>query len=195
MRTFDHTIETHFAISIVESDIDRAKKSFAKETLTWKQRRLIVKIEVSNAIVFSQMNVKYYYDNKHQSLIMKVDDQALIRLHREYDIFSISIFEKKLRQQYVDSFKILEKIDRLVYRLNLSSHWRIHSILFVTQLKSTSLENDLFDRQRSTLLDSIFVRDNIDKIKSYELNRVIDKRSIARRNTKYLVRWKEYESK
>ena len=51
IETFDFTIGT--------------RKSFADDALTLKQRRLIVRIEVSNAIAFAQINAKYYYDSKH----------------------------------------------------------------------------------------------------------------------------------
>ena len=81
-----------------------------------------VKVEIVDSIVFAQMNVKHHYDRKHQSFYMKSDDHVFIRLHRDYDISSIVVFDLKFSQQYVDSFKILEKIDQLSYRLNLLSH-------------------------------------------------------------------------
>ena len=90
--------------------------------LFFKNFRFIVRIKAFDVIVFAQMNVKYYYDEKHQSLFMKSDDYALIRLHREYDILFTTILNSKLNQQYARSFKILKKIDRLTYRLKFSSH-------------------------------------------------------------------------
>ena len=63
--------------------------------LSFKDLRLIVRIKTFDVIVFAQMNVKYYYDEKHQSLFMKFDDYALIRLHREYDILFTTILNSK----------------------------------------------------------------------------------------------------
>ena len=54
--------------------------------LSFKNLRFIVHTEAFDVIAFVQMNVKYYYDEKYQSLFMKLDDHVLIRLHREYDI-------------------------------------------------------------------------------------------------------------
>jgi hypothetical protein len=66
--------------------------------------------------------MKHHYDRKHQPLNMKVKDFALLRLHKEYNISISKVLEKKLSQQYAGSFKIIEKIDSLAYRLNLSRH-------------------------------------------------------------------------
>ena len=107
-----------------------------------------VKIEIVNSIVFVQMNIKHHYDRKHQSFYMKFDDHVFIQLHRDYDISSIVVFNFKFNQQYVDFFKILKKIDQLLYRLNLFSHWRIHSMLLIIQLKSTSFDSNLYRKSR-----------------------------------------------
>lgn len=57
----------------------------------------------------------------------------------------------------------------------------------MTQLKSILLKKNLFDRSRSTYFSFVFVRNNIDKIKLYEFDCIIDKRSIVRCDSKYLV--------
>ena len=170
-------------------------KSFADDDdLSLKNRRMIARAKIFDAIVFAQMNVKHQYDDKHQSLFMKADDQILIRLHRDYDIFFIAMLDKKLSQQFVELFKILKRIERLTYRLKLFDHWRIHLVLFVAQLKLVSKTSNLFNRSRSNHSKSVFVRDDIDKVKFYEVEEVVDKRLSDKRDTKYLIRWKEYDS-
>lgn len=52
-------------ISAKTSNSSIETKPFAKKNLILKQRRLIVKTKVFNAIAFAQMNAKYYYNNKH----------------------------------------------------------------------------------------------------------------------------------
>ena len=126
---------------------------------------------------------------------MKLDDYALIRLHREYDISFTTILSSKFSQQYAKSFKILKKIDCLTYRLKLSSHWRIHSILSMTQLKLAVKRINSYNRFRSNHPPSIFVKKDIDIVKSYRLKKMIDKRFIKRRDTEYLIKWKEYDEK
>ena len=95
------------------------RKFFAKSFFNVVVR---VRSEIVDVIVFVQMINKYYYDRKHQFLFMKIDDYALIRLHHEYNILTIDVLNKKLNQQYVDSFKIFEKIDNFAYRLKFLNY-------------------------------------------------------------------------
>ena len=53
---------------------------------------------------------------------MKLNNYVYIRFHKSYNISIIVVFDFKYNQQYVDFFKILKKIDRLIYRLNLFNH-------------------------------------------------------------------------
>ena len=140
------------------------------------------------------MNAKYYYDEKHQSFFMKSKDSAFIQLHKKYNISFITVLDLKLNQQYVEPFKILKKIERLVYRLKFSQHWRIYSMLSIIQLKSSLSKIDSFDRFKFNHFSWIFVKDDIENVKSYTLKKMINKRLIARREPKYLIRWKEYKS-
>ena len=102
--------------------IDLTKFFADDDDLSLKNRRMIARTKISDAIAFAQMNAKHQYDDKHQSLFMKADDQTLIRLHRDYDILFIAMLDKKLSQQFVELFKILKRIERLTYRLKLFDH-------------------------------------------------------------------------
>ena len=53
---------------------------------------------------------------------MRKNDYAFIRSHKKYDISFIVVLKFKYNQQYVDFFRILKRINRLIYRLNLSLH-------------------------------------------------------------------------
>ena len=161
--------------------------------LTLKKRRLITRQNASDVIIFDQMNAKFHYDRKHESMFMKQEDVALIKLHKSYNISSA--ISKKYDQQFVESFSIIEKIDRLTYRLNISSNWSIHSIFSVAQLKRCSSSSaDSFKRFRSNHSDFVFVNDDTANVKFFELSRIINKRMIKKRNVEYLVEWKSYES-
>ena len=140
------------------------------------------------------MNAKHHYDRKHQPLFMKIDDYALLRLHRGYEIPSTARYESKYSQQYVDPFKILKRIGRLAYRLEIPSHWRIHPVFTVTQLKPVPPPtDDPFNRQRPDHPDSVFVEKNTQRVKSFEIERLINKRETAKRDSEYLIRWKGYD--
>ena len=81
----------------------------------------------------------------------------------------------------------------MIYRLNLSTHWRIYSIFFVAQLKFVSFESNFYQRFRFNHFDSMFVENDIQRVKFYEIDFLINKREFARREFKYLIRWKEYD--
>ena len=164
-------------------------KFFADEEFSLKDRRFIAHIEIFDVMTFAQMNAKYYHDEKHQVFFMKSKDSVFIWLYREYNILFIIIFDLKLNQQYADSFKIIKKIECLIYRLKLLQHWRIHLMLSITQLKSSlSSRIDFFDRFKFNHFSSIFVKDDINNIKSYILKKMINKRLIVRRESKYLIK-------
>ena len=48
-----------------------------------------IRVKIANFIIFVQMNTKHNYDKNYQSLFMKIDDYALLRLHRDYEILFI----------------------------------------------------------------------------------------------------------
>ena len=94
-------------------------KPFADDEFFLNDHRFIARLKIFDVMIFAQMNVKYYYEKKHQSFFMKSENFVFIRLHREYDILFTIVLEFKFNQQYAEFFKILEKIGRLVYRLKL----------------------------------------------------------------------------
>ena len=169
-----------------------SRKPFAGASFSAATR---VRSEVADVIAFAQMVSKYYYDRKHQLLFMKTGDYALIKLHHGYNISAIEVLGKKLSQQYIGSFKVLEKVGNLAYRLKLPDHWRIHSVLFIAQLESVpSPMDDFFNRSRPDQPDSVFVEGDTNRVKSWEIERFINKRQIKRRGDEYLVRWKGWGS-
>ena len=103
-------------------------KSFEKSSLSLSQ---MTRLEAADVLIFAQMNFKFYYDRKHQSTNLVVDDWAQIRLHKDYDISSIAVLDNKFNQQYTILFRVTKKIDRLAYRLNILKEWTIHSIFSI----------------------------------------------------------------
>ena len=167
-------------------------KSFEESSLSLSQ---MTQLKAADALIFAQMNFKFYYDRKHQSTNLVVDDWTQIRLHKNYDIFLIAMLDNKLNQQYIALFRVTKKIDRLAYRLNIFKKWIIHSIFSIAQLKSCfDSTKDFFRRHRFTQSNSVFVEKNIDLIKFFELKRIINKRMIVRREVEYLIKWKDYDS-
>ena len=84
-----------FVDELKELSIVDSRKSFANASFSTVTR---TRFEIVDVIAFAQMTNKHYYDRKHQSLFMKVDEYALIRLHRDYDISFTEILDSKLSQ-------------------------------------------------------------------------------------------------
>lgn len=62
----------------------------------------------------------------------------MLKFHKSYLIPSFIGVTKKLTQQYVGPFKIIEKVGKLAYRLDVLSNWRIHPVFSVVQLEPAS---------------------------------------------------------
>ena len=156
----------------------------------------IVRAKINDVITLNQMYFKLKYNRKHQSLYMRIDDWTFLRLHKKYKISTTTRLRKKLSQQYVDSFQITKKIDRLIYRFVISKFWRVHFVFIIIQLKSiSSSSTNFFRRSRFTKSNFVFVERDIDRVKFYEMKRLLNKRQTIRRKIKYFVKWKSYESK
>lgn len=143
---------------------------------------------VAKAVCFVLFNQKITYNRKYQLLFMKVGKWAMLQLHKRYSILATAEVTKKLTQQYVSLFRIIEKIGCLTYRLDVSSDWRIHPVFSVAQLElALPLAEDPFGRHFSSNPPPIFVED---KVKSFEIERIFNKRQIKKekgRAIEYLV--------
>ena len=158
--------------------------------------RLLYRKKVSDAIFFANSFMKIYYDFRHVSLLFKSNDKTYLRLHKRYNLSND--YSKKLFAQKCDSFTVKKRVEKLAYELKLSSTWRVHSVISVTQLKSVTFSSDLYNRSRSNYFDSVHGNEDIKNNKSYEIERILNKRirKFERINvTQYLIRWKEYDSK
>ena len=132
------------------------------------------------------MTIKHYYNNKHQSKFFNVDDDVMLRLHKDYSI--LIVINKKLAQQYAGLFKILKQIRKLVYKLKLSSHWKIHSVISIAHLES--YRADVFNHSWLSHSDMIYMKEDTDEYRSYVIEKLIDKsvQIICRKlQIKYLV--------
>ena len=182
----------NFIVVVVDANSSLSFDIFIDVNFSFVTR---TRIKIADFIVFVQMKIKRHYDDKHKSIYMRERDYVFIKLHHEYDILSTTILELKFNQQFADSFRVLKRVRRLVYRLELFSHWRIYSILFIAQLESISVSiENFFKRHKIESFESIFVESDTNKIKFFEIERLMNKRQIARRDSKYLIRWKDCES-
>ena len=154
----------------------------------------IARMEVQDAINWAQMNQKFHYDRKHHPQFLRRDDYALLRLHKGYDIPANKALKRKIGQQYVRPFRVLERIDRLAYKLNLPEDWRIHNVFIIAQLKPCSNPAiDPFNRPRPTNPRPVNAKRD-DLPPEWDVTRILDSRVTARGRTQYLIRWEGYEA-
>ena len=152
---------------------------------------IAIQITVSDSIAMKQITFKNIYAQKHKAINLKIKNWALLQLHKGYRISLVIVLNFKLLQQYVESFEIVEKIDNLTYKLNISFHWNIWSEIFIAQLKFSS-----FSFRNHLSLSFISMKDKSvnDKIRLYEIKKVLITRNNFGRNIEYFVKWLDYDA-
>ncbi len=94
--------------------------------------------------------------------------------------------------------KVVEKIGRLAYRLDIPLHWRVHLVFTIAQLEPCPPpQNDPYQRPRPDEPPTVFVEGDTKDWNSFELEHLLNRRVTRRgRNatprTEYLARWKGY---
>lgn len=149
--------------------------------------RAIIRLKANDNIAFGQMLIKHVYDRNHKFIIFNEEDWVLLRLHTGYEISIIVILGKKLSQQYSRPFRILKKIDKLAYKLDLLIHYAIWPVIFVAHLEPFSPPSEDPYARVAPLASSIHVDDDTKNVRSYEIEKLLAKRLINR-GVEYLVR-------
>ena len=143
------------------------------------------------------MNAKYQYDRAHYPQFLRAGDWALLRLYRRYDIPANKLTGRKYGQQAVGPFRVLERIGRLAYRLDIPEDWKIYDVFTITQLEPCPDPSDNpFKRPRPAKPGPVLT-DRDDMPPEWELDRILDKRLVPRGrrvSTEYLLRWQGWGS-
>ena len=147
--------------------------------------------EAEESLAFTQLSAKIQYDWHHCPLAMKVKNLAYILLHWKYSLLRLK--NRKFMNQRAGPFLIKRKIESLTYELKLSEEWKIHSVIFIAQLKSAFKGNDLYKRLSSDHSSSVIEENNFYKLK-WLLNKRTQRYEWGKLWTEYLVKWKSYES-
>ena len=116
----------------------------------------------------------------------------MLRLHKRYSIPATLEITKKLTQQYVGPFQIDSKVERLAYRLKIPRDWKIHPFFSVAQLEPVPppTKDPLFHSYPTHPLP-VFVDGDKDSVKSFEVERLLNKRTNRQgrgNSVEYLVR-------
>ncbi|KAI1000757.1 hypothetical protein K3495_g7440 [Podosphaera aphanis] len=93
-------------------------------------------IDTKDAIKLAAMYMKKNYDKKHTPMFFEVGQYVMLRLHRGYKVPGLENRNTKIEQQFAGPFKVLRKIGRLAYRLELPTSTKsIHPVINVAYLE------------------------------------------------------------
>ena len=70
-----------------------------------------------NTLIFAMFDIKTRYDSKYKTIEIKMEKKVYIKFHYEYRLSRLK--NKKLFNQKIEFFKILNKYKKLAYKLNI----------------------------------------------------------------------------
>ncbi|KAF7852733.1 hypothetical protein EAF04_010926 [Stromatinia cepivora] len=144
------------------------------------------RIEAIDAIKFAAMFMKRHYDRRHKPMFFNTGDYVSLRLHRGYNMPGVAERNTKIEQQFAGPFKVLERVGRLAYRIELPDAMKVHPVISVAHLEPAP--DPTQDPYRRPFAQGI--------LQNPELvpERILRKREQRRRGggvlTEYLIRFK-----
>ncbi len=158
-----------------ESNVDA--KNFLKQ-------RNRIRQDIMNFLRLAQTRMTIIFDVKHKSFRFK--KKMFLKMTKlrksEYHVFNQSFLSsKKLR-----SFKIIHKMNSLVYELKLSNFMKNHSIISIIHLKQ--VKKNSFERTVFTTSSSLTENDE----KMFVIEKILKKRSLNDTN-ELLIKWKDWK--
>ncbi len=101
------------------NDVKKAENACDDNSLTiLKKERIILRKKIEEVIIFANAIMKIKYDSIKTTLNLNKEDLVYLKLHKKYNQSNIS--NKKFSKQRLNFVKILNKIERFVYKLNIS---------------------------------------------------------------------------
>lgn len=140
------------------------------------------------AMDFAIARAKRIYDAKYKAIEYSVGDEVYIRLHHGYNLPGKP--GRKFSQQRSGLFKIIKRIGRLVYELDLPKEMRIHPVLSVEYLSPAPDGSDPWDRRTpppGPIIDDQHTLED----DTYETEIIMNHRA-KKNGFDYLVKWKGY---
>ena len=141
--------------------------------------------------------MKNYYDHHHLPKSYEAGDCVYLHLYTGYNIPANFNKTRKLGQHYTGPFKILARVGRLAYCLELPSHWNIHNIINIAFLEPALKGDDPWERTQPPP-DTVHDKHYPDDEDRYDIEKILMKRTrrlgrARRLYTEYLVRWKGFD--
>ena len=151
-------------------------------------------INAKDAIALAAITMKAQYDARYEPKFFEVGDWVSLRLHRGYTVPGLKDRNHKIEQQFAGPFEIIEKVNRLSYRLRLPpSMSRISPVISIAHLEpATHPSVDPFNRRPDIVHAPALTPDGrVNRLPE----RLLRRRMQTRRNggvaIQYLVRFKD----
>ena len=179
--------------------LSKESKPIARE-----EQQTVFRQEAANAICFANAKAKLRYDRSHKLIELNKGDKVYLQLHRGYTLPEAS--NKKLSNQRVGPFEVVERIRQLTYKLKLPPIMRIYPVVLIAQLEPAE-GADPYNRERPHHPEPVEMEEATpDKLgnqkkkggstldtNTYEVEQIIGKRTRkygrGQAKTEYRVKW------
>ena len=149
----------------------------------YNRLRQLKRENVENVMIFVNAFNKIKYNVVHETINIKIDDKIYLRLHQDYIISKL--INHKLSHQRIDSFIMLEKINKFAFHLQLLLIMKIHSMINVTQLELKLSKTNSYKRSMNFESSSV-IEANFETL-FYALKQILNK-CISRDQIYYLMK-------
>jgi hypothetical protein len=106
------------SLNLLTNSIILEKTNDENSLTSLEKERVIIRKEIEEAIIFANAAMKIRHDLTRKSLKMNVRDAVYLKLHKRYTQSDLS--NRKFSKQRLESIKIIEKMNKLAYRLEIS---------------------------------------------------------------------------
>ena len=159
----------------------------------------ITRIDAADAVAFAQIQQKYHYDKGHHPQFLRVGEWADLNLHKGYKIPTTSVIDRKYSQQRAGPMRVVERVGRLAYRLDIPDHWRVHPVFSIAQFEpAPAPDANPYNRPRPTNPPPVeSEREQVVGMQEYNVEKLLDRRQFNRgrkRVLQYLVCWEGYRA-
>ena len=97
--------------------------------------------------------------------------------------------------QRCEFFIVKRRVDRLTYKLKLSTHWRVYSIIFITQL-NFFFEKNSYNRFKFDYSNVVEMKKNTNDWRFYVMKRILNKRIRKFERIiviQYIIKWFDWK--
>lgn len=92
-------------------------------------------VEAIDVIKFAAVYMKQQCDAKHEAFFYNFGDFVTLRLHRGYIVPGLKDTNVKIEQQFAGLFRVLERVGRLAYRIEILPAMKMYPVISMAYLE------------------------------------------------------------